>query len=101
MDLVDASRASVDSVTDFLKENDPTWPRSATLGKIEAALGWAPGSIEDMARDDGEAAMPAGVTVDLILDPALWESMTEMQRVEARAAAQVAILSKLREMGLA
>lgn len=101
MDLVDASGASVDAVTDFLKENEPTWPRAGTLAKVETALGWPAGRLTSMARNGaGEGELPPGVTIDLLIDPEVWEDMTPAAQQEARAAAQVAILAKLRELGV-
>jgi hypothetical protein len=82
------------------------WP--ATLAKVDKALQWQTGSSARVAQggeptptDAPSPANSTGVSIDLVIDPEVWAGMTPAQQQEARAAATVAILSKLREMGLA
>lgn len=53
-----ANRASIDAATagDFLAGT--RWPRTATRGRIESALGWAPGTISQVAAG-GRAPDPS------------------------------------------
>lgn len=46
--LARAAEVDYGTVSDFLAGN--RWPRFSTLAKIEAALGWAPGTIDRLTR---------------------------------------------------
>lgn len=54
--LRDASEVDAGTLGDFLAGN--RWPRMRTLGRIEHAVGWPPGTIVRML--DGEPAPPVG-----------------------------------------
>lgn len=106
---------SVDTVNDFL--NGVRWPRSGSLGKIEAFLGWPPGRLDrlgagddvDVSDDDGgdSSAGPAGAGgaadaslsgVLLDIDPEVFSDLDPSERAEAVAAAKLTYLERAREI---
>lgn len=48
VDLAREAKADLDTVTLFL--NGSRWPKISTQGRIERALGWAPGSVAAIER---------------------------------------------------
>jgi len=96
---------SVDTVNDFL--NGVRWPRSGSLGKIEAFLGWPPGRLdrlgagEDLSGDIDAPVEPAdspasGVLLDI--DPEVFSDLDPSERAEAVAAAKLTYLERAREI---
>jgi hypothetical protein len=94
-----ARAAPVDqgTVADFLAGN--RWPRLSTLAKIDAALGWNPGTIDRIARGttgagylpstieaSGVAAMLTAVDAELVRATDEWVAAT-MRAQEAQIAA--------------
>ena len=85
-------------------ESDQVTPQRRKLYDVGRALGVEfrqYGQEWGTIGADAATGLPAGVSIDLVIDPEVWDGMTPVQQQEARAAATVAILSKLREMGLA
>ena len=91
---------STGTVNDFL--NGVRWPRTGSLGKIEAFLGWPPGRLDELAdgvdvdapRDD-DAALP-GVLLDI--DPEAFADLDPAEQAEAVAAAKLTYLERAREI---
>lgn len=57
--LVAATGADPGTIGDFL--NGKRWPKIGTQGKIERALGWAPGTLRSIAAGAPEPEPTAGV----------------------------------------
>lgn len=98
-----AREAGVDpgTVGDFL--SGARWPKLRTFGRIEAALGWEPGSITAHADgapppsavgDTGQDAV--GVALDLPAEAL--EGLTPIEREELVAALRLRALEKAREI---
>lgn len=103
---------SVDTVNDFL--NGVRWPRSGSLGKIEAYLGWPPGRLDRLgAGDDGDDTIGSGTArtdasgepaeatlsgVLLDIDPEVFSDLDPSERAEAVAAAKLTYLERAREI---
>lgn len=93
---------SVDTVNDFL--NGVRWPRSGSLGKIEAFFGWPPGRLDRLGAgedDPVDAEEPAeaqlsGVLLDI--DPEVFSDLDPSERAEAVAAAKLTYLERAREI---
>lgn len=51
-EIIDGTTLSLSTYTDF--ETGTRWPRSATLRRIESALGWKPGIIDEVTASDIE-----------------------------------------------
>jgi lambda repressor-like predicted transcriptional regulator len=93
---------SGDTVNDFL--NGVRWPRSGSLGKIEAFLGWPPGHLDRVGAEQGTADEPvepadsavAGVLLDI--DPAVFADLDPNERAEVVAAAKLTYLERAREI---
>lgn len=93
---------SGDTVNDFL--NGVRWPRSGSLGKIEAFFGWAPGHLDRVEGDDGAteeaagSADPGAAGVLLDIDPSVFADLDPSERAEAVAAAKLTYLERAREI---
>lgn len=93
---------SVDTVNDFL--NGVRWPRSGSLGKIEAFFGWPPGRLDRLGAGDDDAvdaegpaeAQLSGVLLDI--DPEVFSDLDPSERAEAVAAAKLTYLERAREI---
>lgn len=87
--LVDQTGADPGTVGDFL--NGHRWPKLGTQGKIEAAIGWAPGTLRavgngDPAPDvtpvseDAYVAAPGDVTTGTATLDDVMRAIQEMRR---------------------
>lgn len=84
--------------------NGKRWPRAATLGKLEAHLGWPAGRIDRVARgvespehaQVGQAHEAEGVFLDV--DPSVLSGLSDEERDEALTATKLALLQKAREL---
>lgn len=89
----------VGTVGDFL--DGSRWPRLPTLAKIDAALGWAPGTTSSVAS--GGDVPNVGDDTDshrmlLNVDPATYDDLDRAELAEAMATAQAVFLQKVREI---
>lgn len=57
--LVEATGADPGTISDFL--HGLRWPKLSTQGKIEAALGWPPGTIRSIGNGADAPAIPESV----------------------------------------
>lgn len=96
------AQLSTGTVNDFL--NGVRWPRTGSLGKIEAFLGWPPGRLDeladgvaaDLATDQDDAAALPGVLLDI--DPGAFADLDPAEQAEAVAAAKLTYLERAREI---
>ena len=64
-DLSRLAKVDVDTITAFI--DGPRWPKIGTQGKIERALGWAPGTISAIAASGAvPVARSSRTEIDLI-----------------------------------
>lgn len=97
------AQLSTGTVNDFL--NGVRWPRTGSLGKIEAFLGWPPGRLDELAdgvaadtapEQDDDAAVLTGVLLDI--DPGAFADLDPAEQAEAVAAAKLTYLERAREI---
>jgi transcriptional regulator with XRE-family HTH domain len=96
-----ATRAGVSRATVNAFLTGATWPSAETLGRIEEALGWPPGAIEEQATEpepDRPATKNTAADFVTILDQEVMMSLTPLQRAEVNAAGTAAALKRLREI---
>ncbi|WP_158088735.1 helix-turn-helix domain-containing protein [Thermoactinospora rubra] len=76
-----AARAGVDVKTIYNLESGERWPQAATRGKIEKALGWVGGALEDIAA--GRASgFQFPTAAELIADGLERRHLTEREATE-------------------
>lgn len=101
-----AREAGVDpgTVGDFV--GGSRWPQFSTRGKLAAAFGWTPDSIDRAARGE-EIRAGSGKTVSaldqdggvlLSLPPDAFEGLSPADREEAISAAKATLLERAREI---
>jgi hypothetical protein len=93
-----ARSAQVDPATvrDFLSGGH--WPQTRTRGRLEAALEWAPGTIERMATGTALPVSAAGHGVLLDLPDSALDGLSEAERQEVIARAKAEALRAAREI---
>lgn len=99
VELARAAGLDAGTVGDFL--DGSRWPRVPTLAKIDAALGWDPGTTGAVAAGGdapnvGADAHSQGMLLNV--DPATYEDLDRAELAEAMATAQAIFLQKVREI---
>lgn len=96
------------TISDFL--DGTRWPRARTLAKIDEAFGWPAGALDTTSRSeelpnygDEVQGVPKpspsdSLSIVIQVNAAGLENLTSLELDEARAAATMAFLGKLREI---
>jgi hypothetical protein len=97
-----ARTAGIDTMTMLDFVNGETWPRNATMGKIEAVLGWPAGTIARIAQG-GESPDDAGHIstdgrVQLDARASDYNDLSDVELSEAVAVATASFLRTVREI---